>query len=350
MPNWHYGFVPTAFLTHLFGNRVLQPPFVCYPTRNILKALLFVYPRFGPLPMLRWVSYCLDFIGGCVVLLAPVVILHWLLVAFNVVAVTDALQPLTAALNPAYDVLNSIYPFPVASAGLQTVSTAPLALGLMLLFTFFVLSLSAGMLRQWETQLSAAQRPNYSQQTAQRQQQQQWSTQQAALQRSAVVVWLEFPFAQFPQSGQLLSRFSHYTGQEIPSAHLAPPGSPSPRGKGVVFHSAEKALSYAQQSVEKLQAYYSGLSSAETQPPARLVIDASTPAPSAIQQSVARCQFIARYCQPNQVLFSQQLYERLQAENIHQQFSHYSTGVYQLPNEPPQDLYCLETQTQSLFF
>ncbi|MFN8614359.1 MAG: hypothetical protein U0003_00375 [Vampirovibrionales bacterium] len=300
--------------------------------------------------MLRWVSYALDFVAGCLVLLAPLVLIHWLLVAFQIAPLGDWLAPVSDGLQPIYDGMEGVFPFPRAEAGGWSVSTAPLALGVLLLLGFFITSFVAGVLRQVEVQLSSASRPNYAVQAQQRATQQQLAVQQEALQRSAIVVWVEYPFAQFAQSGQLLMRYSQYGGQELPAQYNAPTEATPAKGCGVVFNSAVRAMSYAQQSLEKLQAYYSGMGGGETLPPVRLVLDAAVPSAHTIQTSMVRCQFIARYCQPNQILFSQQLYERMQAENVAQQFAHYSMGVYQLPNEAPQDLYCLEVQAQSLFF
>lgn len=280
--------------------------------------------------MFRFLSYGVDLLAGLLLLMAPVIIVHWLLTILGIPGLEGIVDPISQAFAPLYETLDSAIPaLPVSTFNGNTVRMTPLMVGIALIFTFFILSTFSMLLRKMEISLSTANSSlTYVKQRQQHAHQLQLEAQQAALTRNMVAVLVVFPFETLPPESSQLGVQPAMQHEGMRLYHFPQP---------------EPALNFAQHAFIRLSALAQQYSGYDAAAKVQLTLHA-VQAAQGLGTAQNRCQYLLRYCQGSQVLFSQQLYEVMAAQNIAQNFSHYSTGRYQFPNEPAQDIYLLDVK------
>lgn len=292
--------------------------------------------------MLRWVSYGIDLLAGCLLLCAPVIILHWLITALGVAEINTALLPVTNTFQPIYTGFEGALPIalPVTAFNGQTITMIPMVLAITLILTFSLLAAGSSGLRRLETTLTSgsfnvdSHRARHQQAKTEAEQRQR----QAALSRNIVLLLVTYPFQTYPEA---LKQFSQ---------------QPSHRSGDVClfqFSHPEPALNFAMTSYNRLAQYgRQQVTDGYTAQPAVTMALHAFNSQQGMQAGVDRCRMLIRYGQADQVLFSQQLFEVMGAQNIATNFAHYSLGVYNFPNEAAQDIYQLDIRKpeQQVYF
>ncbi len=291
--------------------------------------------------MLRWLSYATDLLAGLVVLCAPVIILHWVLSVAGIQQLNIVTQPLDPVLLPLRQWAEALpIPWPKTEIGKQVITVAQLGIGIGCIFVFFILSGIGTMLRNMEMAMASKGNPflNAHQQQEDRVREQQEKIRQQAMMRSMTLLMIAYPFGKFREA---LKFVSHPQGSVV---------ARQTEGCVVQFSQPEPALNAASDIMNKLTAFSKQNGSYEAPPVIKMALHATNPTEA--KDAQLRCRYILQYCQPNQVLFSTQLHEVMQSQNILQNFSCYSTGVYSIPNESPQDIYQLDVKLpgQEVYF
>lgn len=280
-------------------------------------------------------------------LLAPVLMVHWLVMALGVAAINLALQSVTDIVQPWYDLLASGMPWPLPTTEFngQTITVVPMVGASGLLLGFFGLSGVSGVCRKLDKRMgNQVSRQVRDVQTRQAKTKAAAKAQQTkdALSRRMVLVLVQFPFGEHADA---LAQLSASTGV-TPAHHTASHGL-------FTFQQPEPALHFATKGFTRLVALASQHQSGgyEQPKPVQLVLHAQT-GDAGLQAGVTRCQWLLRYCQASHVVFSQQLFEVMVAQNIAQNFPHSSMGVYTFPNEGAQDIYQLDIKhaDQQVYF
>ncbi len=291
--------------------------------------------------MFRWLSYAIDLLAGLVVLCAPVIILHWVLGILGIEQLSALTQPLDGVMLPLRDWGEGLpIPWPKADVAGRTFSVAQFGVGVLCIVGFFALSGVSALLRHLDTMVGSTANPlnTMQHQQEERVRQQQEKVRQQAMMRSMTLLMIGFPFGQFREA---LRFISHPQGTVL---------ARQTEGCLVQFNQPEPALHAANDMMNKLAVFARQNGNFDAPPMIKMALHATNPAE--VKDAQLRCRYIMQYCQPNQVLFSTQLYEVMQSQNIAQNFSCYSTGVYSIPNEVPQDIYQLEVKLpgQEVYF
>lgn len=284
--------------------------------------------------MFRWLSYITDFIGGLCVLLSPFAIVHWVLLALNIPSITSALQPANVVFGPGMALLSAL-PFQYPSLIIQgnSISIQQVILGGFYLVLFFLFNLISVGLRQLESFLMKAKRQSSQKLDNKRASDQALQRQQEALQRNTTLLTIQYPFKEFNEAARFIVGPQLQPGQSILSqqAHQV----------SFKFSSPEGAASFAVAGAERLLGYYANLSPIDPQPPFKIVLHATEPQPTQINNGIERCDYLLNHCGDNHIIFSQQVHDLMTAHNIQKRFKFHSIGIYHIPSESQQDIYQL---------
>lgn len=282
--------------------------------------------------MFRWLSYITDFIGGLCVLLSPFAVIHWVLLAANVPSITQSIAPASIIFAPGMAFLSALpFTYPSLTIQGQAISIQQMILGVAYLFLFFVFNLISMGLRNAEGLILRAQRKVNQKHEDERAQQQQMEKYQQAIQRSSVILTINYPFKDFREATRFMLGSQLLPGQSI-LAQSATQAS-------FQFTSPESAASFAVSGAERLLSFYASLSPIDPQPPFRMVIHATEP--RNLDEGIERCRYLLDHCLDNHIIFSQQVHDLMAAHNVQQRFKFHSIGIYHIPSENQQDLYQL---------
>lgn len=282
--------------------------------------------------MFRWLSYITDFLGGLCVLLSPFIVVHWVLLALNIPEVTQAIEPANAIIAPGMAILSALpFDYPTLNIQGQDLSSKQMVLGLFYMVLFFAFNLISMGLRNIEGLLLQAKRKTTQHKNDKTAQQRQMERYQQAIQRSSVILTIDYPFKDFREATRFMLGSQLAPGQSI-LAQSATQAS-------FHFNSPEAAASFAVSGAERLLSFYASLSPIDPQPPFKMVIHATEPRTE--NEGIEKCKYLLSHCLDNRIIFSQHVHDLMAAHNVQQRFMFHSIGIYHIPSENQQDLYQL---------
>lgn len=288
--------------------------------------------------MLRFFRYLCNGIAGICAFLSPLAIFHWLIGIFGL----PITQPFINMLAPFFEPFNKLVGAlvtvdPMTFAG-NTIHLEQPMLGILFTVISFATAYMGSLLKSVEDKVNAAEALLKSHQ--QQLQQTRKSSQERRLNQARdydVYVYIKFLFQSDAKVQQLIQTYPEFNGQRILS---------EPETLLLRFRDIRQAMEYCLTLSNKTLAYYR-LTSNGTQPPPQpyyVSLHASDPREDVIE-SHQHCHKIIGYASDNQILFSENVMNVLQAHNLAEAYKFQSQGMYETRVGRPEEIYRLSFKT-----
>jgi hypothetical protein len=284
--------------------------------------------------MFKVLFYLFYGLGTLAALMCPFMLIYWLV---------DAAQfefglSLVSWFSPVYTTITSgvqaVWPFPLnpLPIGERSVSLMPAVAAGVMAMVFVAFTKLADYVKLYERKLETALQNNKAQQAAKKAERAQIAEKNQLKQFRQVLLFIQFPFREHPQLGQVFQQAAAYGGKELPG---------QPESLLLGFGDLQLAMAFAIQSSKTLLDYYKNAKPSDAKPPVRLALHPIW-AEEKLDQGLAVCEALIKYAKPNQLLMSQALHSVLQAQGVLLHYRNTSVGVYLFPDNTSKEVYSVE--------
>lgn len=271
--------------------------------------------------MLRFLYTTLALLAGIMAILSPIAILHWLMTAVGHPSTTGVVEALNPFFSPLNSLLSLILPLPDLYFQGRAVPTTQGALAALLTLGFFALTYLSESLKALEQRLDVTQKALAQRVQMQRLQAQAQQERKKISGNRRILVHVQYDFQNFPPgSTPFEAQYATRNGKVLQTW---------PDSLGLEFDTLENALQYSLDTSQSVLSHYATLRPMDPQPPYRLAIHVVPPDWSP-QDGLLQCSYLSQFAAPNQVVFSQDTLQLMDALGIQQNYHHQSLGMYAL--------------------
>jgi hypothetical protein len=291
--------------------------------------------------MFRFVYLLLTVLANVLAYLSPLVLIQWLVNATKfefLVGLFSWLNPISGFLNGMVDAFFPIKFAPILF-GTTSVPVTQAISGALLAAMFMVLSWATQRVKQGEQEFEVLQKK--AQAAIYQKQAEAKFVKQAAATASfkLFLVYVQFPFRDYPQLGQVFQQYSKYQGKALP-------GDPDTLFLG--FNDLQLGLAFAIQAGKTLVDYYAKGRPSDPKPSFKCSLHVIWPdeQPNA---GLEACNALSRYAPENGMLFSDAVLKVLEAKGLKSLYSFVSNGYYLFPNNQQVEVFTLNPTLPEYF-
>jgi hypothetical protein len=282
--------------------------------------------------MLRLLSAICATIAAISALISPVVILHWLLKITQVPAAAPFVKVLDPFILPLSQTLGFIIPTPHLTIEGHAVETNEALLALTFTVGFFIFHFVAELLKVMDQRIivdlesrKQINNLNKMRQANDRQQKtlnaQDWQVQ----------AYIRYDFAACPSGSVIINDCARHA-----NAHTL---QDSQDVIAYRFSDIANAFSSCQSMILNLKQHYATLRPADPQPPLSIGLHASQQKALSVAPETER---VANFSGRNQVIFSQTIYDLMQAQGLEKRYVFQSIGLYSLGENLQEEMFRLD--------
>jgi hypothetical protein len=265
--------------------------------------------------------------------LAPVAIVHWILIALNLPETIPLVQMGQGFFHPMNDITTWLLPFEPPSVFYEerNVSTLQAFSAIVFIGVFFLLVALAEGLKKLDKQWRLADSQHQQEQKRKVHLAEKEKQRQQHANAQEILLLIQFPFFEYPQLGMAFRQYDGYGGRELPS---------DPNTLAVGFMDVDKALIYAKQVRKLLLEHYQTLAPAEAKPHFSMTLHAHQD-PANLHEALSVCLQLGRYANSFGVIVSQALQKLLVARGKAADHPNTSLGFYLFPNGQDEEVFKL---------
>ncbi len=284
--------------------------------------------------MLRFVATIMDLISGLLAILAPIALIHWVVGALHIDAISGLVGIFDLFFNPFNDVLKFLIPFnlPTLSFKGNDVTLYQPILAFIITLCFFGSAVIANTIRSMDGRTMLA--------TNNIQYKEVSGASPANIQSTKnyqLLVYLLFPFDNQKTVTHYFSQYQTYRGtrKRIRS-----------EGWLIQFEDSYLGLCYLNDCVSKVVQYYQSLRVVDPRPPFQITAHAISTQETNLFQALEQCQIMMRYASDNQVIVSEQVKQASSNGHKKATITLQSMGLYELQNQKAQEIFQLKPLPQ----
>lgn len=278
--------------------------------------------------------YILYGLGTVSAVICPLILIYWLVDAAQfefALTLLSWFQPIYMGVVSFIDTLFPLELNPLPYGGRSISLMPPVAAGVMGAL-FIGLTKAAYYIKLSERKVNTAQQNKKAKEAAKKAEQAFKVEQNETLRFRHILLFIQFPFREYPHLGQVFQQYEQYGGRELPG---------QPDSLFIGFGDVQMAMAFAIQSTKTLLDYYKQSKPSDPKPPVRLGLHPVWP-DDKLDDGLNICETLFKYASANTVLFSQALKKVLQAKGIDEHYQHASVGVYLFPDNQNREVYKLE--------
>jgi hypothetical protein len=291
--------------------------------------------------MFRFVYLLLTIVANVLAYLSPLVLIQWLVNATKF----QVLMDLLSWLNPVSGFLNGLvdafFPFKFAPIqfGATSVPVTQAISGALLAGLFMLASWATQRVKQGEQEFEVLQKK--AQAAIYQKQAEAKFVKQAATTAAfkLFLVYIQFPFRDYPQLGQVFQQYGKYQGKALP-------GDPDTLFLG--FNDLQLGLAFAIQAGKTLAEYYGKGRPSDPKPPFKCSLHVIWPDEQP-EAGLEACSALSRYAPENGMLFSDAVLKVLEAKGLRSLYSFVSNGFYLFPDNKHVEVFTLNPKLPEYF-
>jgi hypothetical protein len=283
--------------------------------------------------MLRVLYILLEATGAICALLSPFIVIHWIFLATNLTMMIEMTAWFEGFIYPFNLMTETLTPFemPSMNYGDGEVPMTQAITGGLFTVAFFVLTAGGRMLRKVEKEVDLKKKTWEEHQVQKKKQAKLSAEKRLHANFNEILVYVHFPFREFPGIGKVFYQFKDYNGRELPG---------NPDSLLIGFQDLEMALSFTIQLSTTLSNYYNKLSAADPKPPYFFTVHALLNSESA-EDGLSTCAQLCKYAGDGQTLFSETVKRVLDAKDMTYQYKQHSLGFYAFPDGNNREVFVL---------
>jgi hypothetical protein len=269
-------------------------------------------------------------------LLSPIAVVHWIFQAFHLPPQLDGVMGFfSAVFSPVNSILDSLFHFPSLTFQDKAVPITQGVHALLITILFFVFNFLSGLVSTADKKVQAATDTFVRKTHIQHEQAAKEKQQKKIVKEKRPIVYVAYPFHQDAKVCDFLSEYGPLGGWQIES---------SPEFWLLEFARVEQALAYCGSAAQKILGYYTTLRPMDPQFPFRMILHGVDTGAEHLAWGKERCQTMARLTGENQVRFSQEIKEVMDASQLNDTFKSQSVGMYEFPIVGIQEAFQLTIQ------
>ena len=282
--------------------------------------------------MLRFFSKLFEWISTIFAVLSPVAVLHWLLKVGNVQFILQPLAFLDSIFAPFNQLVDWVIPTAAIMYQGQEVYLNQAITGVFFTLLFFGFMTLSRWVTRLDNQMKLMKEVHKSNKAADKEREKQERLEEQHANYSQVLVYVAFPFREFPELGKVLQQYPVYEGRALPG---------NPNSLFIGFDDLQMALNFTIQTTATLGKFYSSQLPSEPKPPFSFVVHAlwST---DRLEDGLSACTQLARFTGDGQTLLSESLRKVMHARGLLNDYQQHSLGYYSFPGGHSQEVFMLQ--------
>lgn len=271
--------------------------------------------------MLRFLYISCDVLAAIFAIISPVAIFHWLLRAVNISVLAPFLTPMNNFFDPMNGLAKALFRSPAINYNGNLISTDQGVVACILTASFFLMNFASEYLKTTEQRQDVDRQANLQRQRLQKLKTAQTQVHKAISTNRRYMVHVNYDFMLCPSGGEVLERgFSKQAGSALERF---------PGYMTIEFPTLQQAIQYCMDASQAMLGYYATLRPADPQPPFRIGIHASD-ADTPTGEATAETRRLVGFAAPNNIVFTQNVRDLLEAQGQTLTYHFQSIGMYAL--------------------
>lgn len=271
--------------------------------------------------MLRFLYISCDILATIFAIISPVAIFHWLLRAVNIPGLAPFLTPLNNFFDPMNGMVEAIFHPPAINYSGNLIPTDQGVVACILTAAFFLMNFASEYLKTTEQRQDVSRQANLQRQRLNKLKEAQTKTHKTISTNRRYMVHVNYDFMLCPSGGEVLARGLPRQAGNVLERY--------PGYMTVEFPTLQQAIQYCMEASQAMLGYYATLRPADPQPPFRIGVHA-VGTETATGEASAETRRLVNFAGPNNIVFTQDIRDLLDAQGQTLTYHFQSIGMYAL--------------------